>query len=289
MRSDVFDLTRGVRQGDPLSPYLFLLAVETLAIAIRANVEIKGIVINQEETKLLQYADDTTAVLSDLESAHKLFQLLGKFKELSGLKVNSSKIEGLWIGSLKNNEMKPLGIKWPMEPVKALGVFFTYDKKLLHLKNYSEKIDDIKKLINIWSSRGLSIYGKVTLIKSLLIPKIVYTSSLLPTPEHIVKELNQLLYKFLWKGKDKVTRASAINNYEDGGIKMIDIESLIKSLRLSWLKRVFGENSGAWKNYLEYILKDSGGLKLFNCNYNVNDLQITSQFYLELLKWWSEF
>ena len=68
---------------------------------------------------------------------------------------------------------------------------------------------------------------------NLLIPKIVYTSSLLPTPEHIVKELNQLLYKVLWKGKDKVTRASAINNYEDGGIKMIDIESLIKSLRLS--------------------------------------------------------
>ena len=64
--SDYFELTRGVRQGDPLSPYLSLLAVETLAIAIRASKEIKGIVINQEETKLLQYADDTTAVLADL-------------------------------------------------------------------------------------------------------------------------------------------------------------------------------------------------------------------------------
>ena len=85
--------------------------------------------------------------------------------------------------------MKPIGIKWAMEPIKSLGVFFTHDKKLLHLKNFSEKIDDIKKLINIWSSRGLYIYGKVTLIKSLLIPKIVYISSLLPTPEHIIKEL----------------------------------------------------------------------------------------------------
>ena len=69
---------------------------------------------------------------------------------------------------------------------------------------------------------------------------------------------------------------------------MVDIESLIKSLRLSWLKRIFSDNSGAWKNYLEYILKDSGGLMLFKCNYNVKDLQITSTFYLELLKWWSE-
>ena len=216
-------------------------------------MEIRGIVINKEETKLLQYADDTTAVLSDLESAQEFFKLLAKFKELSGLKVNSSKTEGFWIGSLKNNEIKPLGIKWPMEPIKSLGVFFTHDKKLLHLKNFSEKIDDIKKLINIWSSRGLYIYGKVTLIKSLLIPKIVYISSLLPTPEYVIKELNQLLYKFLWKGKDKVTRASAINDYEEGGIKMIDIESLIKSLRLSWLRMVYGDNSGAWKNYLEYI------------------------------------
>ena len=64
---------------------------------------------------------------------------------------------------------------------------------------------------------------------------------------------------------------------------MVDIESLIKSLRLSWLKRIFSDNSGAWKNYLEYILKDSGGLMLFKCNYNVKDLQITSTFYLELL------
>ena len=108
-------------------------------------MEIRGIVINKEETKLLQYADDTTAVLSDLESAQEFFKLLAKFKELSGLKVNSSKTEGFWIGSLKNNEIKPLGIKWPMEPIKSLGVFFTHDKKLLHLKNFSEKIDDIKK------------------------------------------------------------------------------------------------------------------------------------------------
>ena len=56
------------------------------------------------------------------------------------------------------------------------------------------------------------------------------------------------------------------------GIKMVDIESMIKSLRLAWLKRIFGDNSGVWKNYLEYLLKETGGLVLFNCNYNVKDL-----------------
>ena len=153
LSSDYFNLTRGVRQGDPLSPYLFLLAVQILAIAIRENKEIKGIVIDKQETKLLQYVDDTTAVLSDTESADKLFQLLDKFKKVSGLKVNSSKTEGLWMGSLKGSEMKPLGIKWPQDPIKALGIFFSYDKKLLNLRNFTEKLDKIKKMISIWSSR----------------------------------------------------------------------------------------------------------------------------------------
>ena len=53
-----FDLEPGVRQGDPLSPYLFILAVETMAITIRKNVEIRGIKFGGEETKLLQYADE---------------------------------------------------------------------------------------------------------------------------------------------------------------------------------------------------------------------------------------
>ena len=209
--SDYFTLERAVRQGDPLSPYLFVVGVETLAIAVRENTLIKGITIGKDETKLLQYADDTTAVLSDVNSARILFKLLNDFKKLSGLAINPSKTEGMWIGSSRGNKIKPFGIKWPNEPIKALGVYYSYDPKLLLEKNFIEKLDTIKKLINIWSSRGLSLYGKVTIIKSLIIPKLVYVSSLLPTPKEVIKELNQLLFKFLWNGVDKVTRLSAIN------------------------------------------------------------------------------
>ena len=72
--SDYFSLHRGVRrQGDPLSPYLFVVAVEILAIDIRNQENIKGIKIKGLETKVLQFADDTTTVISDLESARALF------------------------------------------------------------------------------------------------------------------------------------------------------------------------------------------------------------------------
>ena len=284
-----FALERGVRQGDPLSPYLFVVVVETLALAIRQNEAIKGISIGKEETKLLQYADDTTVVLSDRDSARALFNLLEVFRKLSGLKINTSKTEGMWIGSLRNNKSKPFGIRWSGEPIKALGVYYSYDIKLLHEKNFIERLDSVKKLINVWSSRGLSVYGKVTIIKSLIIPKFVYILSLLPAPKEIVKELNRILFKFLWKGTDKVTRLSTINEYENGGLKMIDLGSMVKSLRLAWLKRIFGENEGAWKSYLRTSLKRYGGLLLFYCNYDIKDLYVPSLFYSELLQWWSEF
>jgi len=76
---------------------------------------------------------------------------------------------------------------------------------------------------------------------------------------------------------------SAINDYEKGGLKMIDLERMVKSLRLAWLKKIFSENDGIWKNYINHLLKCFGGSSLFHCNYNIKDLAISSQFYTELL------
>ena len=111
--SNFFVLERGVRQGDPLSPYLFIVAVETLAFAIRQNAAARGTVIGKEETKLLQYADDTTAVLADTDLAKVLFELLDLFKDISGLKINSTKIEGMRIGSSKENRTNRLVLNGP--------------------------------------------------------------------------------------------------------------------------------------------------------------------------------
>ena len=90
---------------------------------------------------------------------------------------------------------------------------------------------------------------------------------------------------------DKTTRLSVINEYEKGGLEMIDLETMITSLRLAWFKRIFGINDGAWKDYLRHQLinKRFGGLFLFHCNYNVKDHPIPSQFYTEIFKWWAEF
>ena len=122
-----------------------VLAAEALAIAVRQNVAITGITTGKEETKLLQYADDMTATLSDINSLQALLGLLEVYKNASGLTINCTKMEGMWIGSLRNNKIKPFGLKWPDEPIKALGVYYSYDGKLLGEKNFIENLDKIKK------------------------------------------------------------------------------------------------------------------------------------------------
>lgn len=84
--------------------------------------------MRESDMKLLQYADDTTAMLPNLSSANVLFQQLDVFKNLCGLE----KTEGMWIGILKSDEEKQLGINWPSKPIKALEVFFTYDQTLVY-------------------------------------------------------------------------------------------------------------------------------------------------------------
>ena len=119
-------INRGVRQGDPLTPFRFIVVVELLAIAIRKSDDIRGVRIGDTESKIIQYADDLTATLSDVESAEALLTLLKHFETCSGLKVNYTKTKAMWIGSCSNETSSPLGLKW-RKSVKALGIHFSYD------------------------------------------------------------------------------------------------------------------------------------------------------------------
>ena len=94
--SSPFQLKRGVRQGDPLSPYLCLIGIEILAISIRTNNQIEGIKIGEDETKSLLYADDMTATLANISSVEKVMQTLNDFEKYSGLKLNLSKTKAMW-------------------------------------------------------------------------------------------------------------------------------------------------------------------------------------------------
>jgi len=90
-----------------------------------------------------------------------------------------------------------------------------------------------------------------------------------------VKELNQLSFKFLWNGTNNVIRVSAINKYEEGGLKVTGLNCLIKSLRLAWIKRIFDDNDGTWKSYLPQHLLDPMRDVVFLI-YDIKDYNISS-------------
>ena len=95
-------LERGVRQGDPLSPLLYVLCIEVLANLIRSSPRIKGFLLPGSgglQAKVRLYADDTTLLLKDSRSLASLFELIDLFEKGTGAKLNKSKTEAMWLGA----------------------------------------------------------------------------------------------------------------------------------------------------------------------------------------------
>ena len=147
-----FILERGIQQGCPLSGMLFVIAIEFLAQTIRRSRNIKGIIIQpNHEVKLCQYADDSTAFLADTQSVSNLSDLLHQFEKCSGLKINQSKSEMLWLGSQCHPKDAILNLQLSCDPVYALGVHFSHDQEATVKKNFLEKLGTLRKTLNMWS------------------------------------------------------------------------------------------------------------------------------------------
>ena len=111
--SSFFELSRGIRQGCPISTVLYILVAETLAEAVRADSKIKGIALPDGfVSKWVGYSDDGNATLSDFDSVKQLFKILNIYQRASGAKVNLLKTNGFLMGKLRYEKDTPLDIRW---------------------------------------------------------------------------------------------------------------------------------------------------------------------------------
>ena len=151
--------------------------------------------------------------------------------------------------------------KWPKKKVKALGVWFSTDPNITISLNYSDKIEKITSILECWKFRRLSLLGKIVVLKSLVASQLVYILTSLQTNHEAIQKINTLFYAFLWNGKgDKVKRKIMINDYHDGGLKMLDIASFNKSLKTVWVKKYLDpESSSKWKCFFDLQLRKYGG------------------------------
>ena len=138
-----------MRQGCPLSPYLFIIAPEIVANSVRAEKNFKGYVTYDEKLKISQFADDTTLFLDGSEECFQnSLKLLDLFGFFSGLKVNYENTKAFNIGSSINRS--PLAgrdeITLETSKVFALGIWFSTNRADMLSLNYQERIDKINNV-----------------------------------------------------------------------------------------------------------------------------------------------
>ena len=294
--SKFFFIGRGCRQGDPVSPYLFNLCVEIMGLMIRQNRNIKGIRIEKETICLLQYADDTVLFLDDSEKSLKsALDLLFQFSKFSGLKPNINKTKAIWIGS-KIGSSESLcdstDLNWTTQPFTILGITYTANLQDMEQINFDKRLEGIEREILQWSKRQISPLGKITVVKSILLSKLTHLFSVLPKPSiQWMKKLEQLLFKFIWNKKpDKISRKTIQLDFENGGFRMTNLEIFIKSLKLTWLRRMLVSES-MWTRLFTTITDCTiTHLCHLGSEYITQILKRTSNpFWLETLSYFLEF
>ena len=153
MTKDI-DISRGVRQGDPLSALLYVLIAEVLGNQIRSNENIKGITIRDIEQKILQYADDTQIFVTNDSSVKETFKELEKYEKATSAKINIEKTEELFIGKWRNRHDKLFDCKWTNNKVMALGlrVGNTDTSEL----TFREQMSKVRNKLQFWRASFVS-------------------------------------------------------------------------------------------------------------------------------------
>lgn len=260
--SNFFYLGRGCRQGDPISPYIFILCAEMLALKVRKNEQIKGIKIGNKFLKIFGYADDTGLILDGSDgSLNETLKELDAFAAVSGLKINYEKTQVIWIG-LKKYSQDTIKTKykliWGKTSFKLLGIEFSVNLANMLEINFSEKICTVKKQLLCWKRRNLTPIGRITVIKSLLLPKFNHLFLTLPNPsQEMLKTLNNLFQEFVWNGPPRVKGQILSRDYNNGGLKMIDIHKFLDALKLTWIRRILTSGCRNWQQFINMQLNVS--------------------------------
>ena len=253
--SDTFKVTRGVRQGCPLSPVLYVVFSEALNKCILKDDEIWGPPELGGRPVLSQFADDTCVGAIGLQSIFAIFRSLALFERASGAKVNPDKSHGLWLGSNRGRADRPQNVQWTSDQIKVLGI--PLGKEADPLTDFwSNLLETVERRAQMHKHRDLSLKGRVIVIKQLLMPLFIYPSFVVVCPQDIVKRIQSTFDSFLWRdGAHKVPKCILELPVRMGGISYPNVERIFKSIRLSWTREIFsGENNSPWHETASIVL-----------------------------------
>ena len=161
LKSDIFPLYRRTRQGYPLSPPLFAIAIEPLAEAIRMAPAIRGLLVDYEH-KISLYADDVLVFISNPEtSIPALLNIIDLFSKFSGYKINLTNSEAMPLGSLNSIPAALLSFPFKLSPTGFvyLGEFITPKFKQMYKANFAPLFEKLRQDLERWNSLPVSWLG----------------------------------------------------------------------------------------------------------------------------------
>ena len=274
----LIELGRGARQGDPIASILFVLSIEILLIAIRNNQKIEPYVLERPvigqaiKTKVGAYADDVTIIMPRSEKSIKeVVSTLDKFETLAGLRVNKDKTQMLRIGKGATSDKilcEELGLKW-VTRLKVLGVNLSAAPHEM-MENLDEKIAEIESLLNNFTYRNITVYGRIRVVKAIALSKVTHLIQIIPNPPPMqILKLQRIINKFIWTGpgqkKVVIKKEAAELPPSRGGLAIPNIEHFWNGLKLAWLNRLFtSHDDTTWKKLAMYKL--STALRITNLN-----------------------
>ena len=265
-----FKILRGVKQGDALSCILFILAVEPLLRNINKDTSINGIKIRDIQIpKALAYADDVACIVHpDRNNLQKIFNHYQAMSDLSGLNLNADKTElitnshALAQYSLTYNQNTFLLA--PCKDIKLNGIYVSYDSDVVRVKNFEKIYLSVEKQLKMWSSRNLSLLGKIQIFKTFGLSQILFASSTIMFTKHEDKQLTNLIYKFIWtrnmdgnKAPDRIKRSILNQNIKSLGFGMIDFKEVITSIRVKNVLRLLNNPDQPLNNIISSNINSS--------------------------------
>jgi hypothetical protein len=191
------------------------------------------------------FADDVSIISkNDIESVEQIFYEYQRLTLKSGLRLNAEKTEILNLnGGTITHEVEYCNEIYKIVSVKVLkicGVFFCEDHDEEYTRNVKDKIAKLKNNIVIWKPRRLTMEGKSLIIKTFGISQLIYIMQCVKIDATQLSQIEQYIFNFLWdtkdyeatRARDRIKRSILKNDFNEGGLKIIDIECMDKALKL---------------------------------------------------------
>jgi len=288
--TDSFNIERGVRQGDCLSPILFVIIIETLANAIRKDPEFCGLPIpkSNSKIKIKLYADDTVIFIQNGKDIERMNYWIKIYSIASDAKINKSKTE-----ALSFNIKDPPDLEFKIDnskSIKYLGILIGWNVKDEDIWNpIIQKMEKEMAKIKLWS---LTLKGRINCFKSLILSKIYYTLNTQSIPLIYKKKIQLLMWKFINNNKNCgfLRRSILEMPIEAGGLNAPNIDLIENTIKIRWIQRLLGKKEIVqdWKEmaffHIRNLFSEWGvGLSGIFGNINLKNSQICTKFWIECI------